>query len=317
MTFDEFFVKKKIDLSALGKAEPALLSEFKAHFEQMGEKSFDHTKKYWFNKLRLQYHLAPEPKAERVIIENPLAEQTITATLAETTSPPPNVGFKPRFKPGMTKPAEPAGEAAASAPVAEPEKPAENKEATTPAPSLGFKPKFKAGVTKPAEAAQEPKEGHKEEKPADAPASPPPALGFKPKFKAGVTKPAEPAASPEEQANEQKPADAPATQAPALGFKPKFKAGLTKTVVGPEPKEEAKAAPLFKAPRGKGDDLTIIKGIGPVAAKDLNEQGITTFAQIAALSDEDIARIDAAMPFSTAQIEDWREQAKALAAEKK
>jgi large subunit ribosomal protein L21 len=84
-----------------------------------------------------------------------------------------------------------------------------------------------------------------------------------------------------------------------------------------KPEEEAKAAPLFKAPRGKGDDLTVIKGIGPVAAKDLNEQGITTFAPIAALSDEDIARIDAAMPFSTAQIEDWREQAKALAAEKK
>jgi large subunit ribosomal protein L21 len=84
-----------------------------------------------------------------------------------------------------------------------------------------------------------------------------------------------------------------------------------------EHQEEAKAAPLFKAPRGKGDDLTVIKGIGPVAAKDLNEQGITTFAQIAALSDEDIAKIDAAMPFSTAQIEDWREQAKALAAEKK
>jgi len=69
-----------------------------------------------------------------------------------------------------------------------------------------------------------------------------------------------------------------------------------------EHQEEAKAAPLFKAPRGKGDDLTVIKGIGPVAAKDLNEQGITTFAQIAALSDEEIARIDAAMPFSTAQI---------------
>jgi large subunit ribosomal protein L21 len=84
-----------------------------------------------------------------------------------------------------------------------------------------------------------------------------------------------------------------------------------------KPKEEKKAAPLFKAPRGKGDDLTVIKGIGPVAAKDLNGEGITTFAQIAALSDEDVARIDAAMPFSTAQIEDWREQAKALAAEKK
>jgi large subunit ribosomal protein L21 len=84
-----------------------------------------------------------------------------------------------------------------------------------------------------------------------------------------------------------------------------------------KPKEEKKAAPLFKAPRGKGDDLTVIKGIGPVAAKDLNGEGITTFAQIAALSDEDVARIDAAMPLSTAQIEDWREQAKALAAEKK
>lgn len=79
------------------------------------------------------------------------------------------------------------------------------------------------------------------------------------------------------------------------------------------PQAEAKAAPLFKAPKGKGDDLTVIKGIGPVAAKDLNEQGITTFAQIAALSDEDIARIDAAMPFSTHQIESWREQARELA----
>jgi large subunit ribosomal protein L21 len=35
-----------------------------------------------------------------------------------------------------------------------------------------------------------------------------------------------------------------------------------------EPKEEKKAAPLFKAPRGKGDDLTVVKGIGPVAAKE-------------------------------------------------
>ncbi len=82
------------------------------------------------------------------------------------------------------------------------------------------------------------------------------------------------------------------------------------------PKSEdkaARAAPLFKAPKGKGDDLTTIKGIGPVAAKDLHEQGITTFAQMAALTDDEIATIDAAMPFSTAQIEDWREQAKELA----
>lgn len=73
------------------------------------------------------------------------------------------------------------------------------------------------------------------------------------------------------------------------------------------------AAPLFKAPKGKGDDLTVIKGIGPVAAKDLNEQGITTFAQLAALTDADAEKIDASMPFSTDQIKDWREQAKELA----
>ncbi|MDN2567730.1 50S ribosomal protein L21 [Aquibium sp. A9E412] len=76
---------------------------------------------------------------------------------------------------------------------------------------------------------------------------------------------------------------------------------------------EAAAAPLFTAPEGAGDDLTKIKGIGPVAARQLGEQGITTFAQIAGLSDADVARIDDAMPFSAEQIADWREQAKALA----
>ncbi|TGQ67714.1 MAG: 50S ribosomal protein L21 [Mesorhizobium sp.] len=84
------------------------------------------------------------------------------------------------------------------------------------------------------------------------------------------------------------------------------------------PKKEAKAAetaaaPLFKAPKGEPDDLTVIKGIGPVAAKDLGEQGIITFAQLAKLTDKDVAKIDEHMPFSADQIKDWREQAKELA----
>ena len=79
-----------------------------------------------------------------------------------------------------------------------------------------------------------------------------------------------------------------------------------------EAKQEAVAATLFSAPEGEGDNLTKIKGIGPVAAKQLNEQGITTFAQIAGLSDKDIERIDEAMPFSADQISDWRDQAKAM-----
>jgi large subunit ribosomal protein L21 len=77
--------------------------------------------------------------------------------------------------------------------------------------------------------------------------------------------------------------------------------------------DAAPAATLFTAPKGKGDDLTVIKGIGPVAAGQLNEQGITTFKQIAKLSDADIETIDANMPFSSEQISDWREQAKELA----
>jgi large subunit ribosomal protein L21 len=75
----------------------------------------------------------------------------------------------------------------------------------------------------------------------------------------------------------------------------------------------ATAAPLFAAPAGEGDDLAVIKGIGPVAAGQLKEQGITSFAQIAALTDADVEKIDANMPFSAEQIRDWREQAKELA----
>lgn len=74
----------------------------------------------------------------------------------------------------------------------------------------------------------------------------------------------------------------------------------------------APVAPLFTAPEGEPEDLTQIKGIGPVAKDQLAEQGITTFAQVAALSDEDVRRIDEAMPFSADQISDWREQAKEI-----
>ncbi|MEM1039964.1 MAG: 50S ribosomal protein L21 [Pseudomonadota bacterium] len=70
-------------------------------------------------------------------------------------------------------------------------------------------------------------------------------------------------------------------------------------------------APLFTAPAGgQQDKLTDIKGIGPVAEKQLNEQGIMTFAQIAALTAEEIVKVDEYMPFSAAQIEDWQAQAK-------
>lgn len=60
MTFEEFFLKKKIDLVELKKNESKLYEKFYSHYEQMGPKSFDHTKKFWFNKLRRKYPLKKE-----------------------------------------------------------------------------------------------------------------------------------------------------------------------------------------------------------------------------------------------------------------
>ncbi|MFD2144930.1 hypothetical protein [Mucilaginibacter antarcticus] len=107
MTFEEFFTKKRIDLTALQQGDPRLFSEFKLHFEQMGEKSFDHTKKYWFNSLRKDYHLAPGIKVEKPKMENQLAEQTIADELSQISTPAPKVGFTPRFKGATTPSAEP------------------------------------------------------------------------------------------------------------------------------------------------------------------------------------------------------------------
>ena len=96
MTFEEFFHKKKIDLVQLQEAEAALFFEFKSHFEVMGAKSFDHSKKFWFNKLRRLYHIVEEPKAEKNKIEiNQIASQ---AELLSSPVPESKTGFTPRFK---------------------------------------------------------------------------------------------------------------------------------------------------------------------------------------------------------------------------
>lgn len=106
------------------------------------------------------------------------------------------------------------------------------------------------------------------------------------------------------------------------GAKPSKKAAAkaeAKAEAKPAKKAEAEvsetgaAQPLFTAPKGKADKLEDIKGIGPVAAKQLAEQGITTFKQLANLTDADIAKIDEHMPFSADQITDWKAQAAELA----
>jgi predicted flap endonuclease-1-like 5' DNA nuclease len=71
---------------------------------------------------------------------------------------------------------------------------------------------------------------------------------------------------------------------------------------------------LFAAPRGEGDDIQRMAGVGVVTAKRLNQLGIWTFRQIAAWSPDNERWVDAylASPGRIAR-EHWREQAAALA----
>lgn len=92
----------------------------------------------------------------------------------------------------------------------------------------------------------------------------------------------------------------------------------TKTVEAPkakaEPKakEEAKAAPKAKKEK-KGDDLKKISGVGPAFEKRLNAQGLFTYADIAALTIEDIRKIeDSDNITSDEEWNAWIEQAKEL-----
>ena len=61
------------------------------------------------------------------------------------------------------------------------------------------------------------------------------------------------------------------------------------------------------------DDLKLISGIGLALEKKLRKQGLSSYRQLAALGDQDITRIEAAIK-ATGRIrrEDWIGQAKTL-----
>jgi predicted flap endonuclease-1-like 5' DNA nuclease len=67
---------------------------------------------------------------------------------------------------------------------------------------------------------------------------------------------------------------------------------------------------------GPPDDLRQMKGVGPKLAVMLNELGITRFAQIAALSADEMAALDARLGAFQGRPERdrWQEQARLLAA---
>lgn len=87
------------------------------------------------------------------------------------------------------------------------------------------------------------------------------------------------------------------------------------------PKAEAKkAAPKKAAPKAKAaagaDDLTRISGVGPVIVKKLHDLGVTTFAEIAAWTPEDITAMDDKLNFKgRIDRDEWLKQAAEFAKE--
>ena len=77
--------------------------------------------------------------------------------------------------------------------------------------------------------------------------------------------------------------------------------------------EEKKAAPKKAAKAEGGDDLKELSGVGPALEKKLQEAGVTTFAQIAAWTADDIAEMDEKLSFKgRIEREGWVAQAKEL-----
>ena len=82
----------------------------------------------------------------------------------------------------------------------------------------------------------------------------------------------------------------------------------------------SKAAPAAKAEKAAapaaagGDDLKKLSGVGPALEKKLHDAGVTTFAQIAAWTEADVAAMDEKLSFKgRIEREGWIEQAKELA----
>lgn len=107
-----------------------------------------------------------------------------------------------------------------------------------------------------------------------------------------------PAAAPSAPAK--KPAKAKAEKAPA-------------PAKAPAAKKAAKPAKAEAAPAA-ADDLKKLSGVGPALEKKLNAAGITSYAQIAAWTDADVAAIDEQLSFKgKIEREGWIDQAKELA----
>lgn len=100
-----------------------------------------------------------------------------------------------------------------------------------------------------------------------------------------------------------------ASGAESTGVKAAVGSGSVAPVVEAKPAKKASA----KAAAG-GDDLKRLSGVGPALEKKLHEAGVTTFAQVAAWTEADVAAMDEKLSFKgRIEREGWIEQAKELA----
>ena len=181
MNFEEFLIKKKIDPVQLKNTEQALFFEFNSHFNEMGEKSFDHSKKFWFNKLRRANPQKEEPKPESITIASPINKTNLPENNSqskenqikkeevggEITNPKP--AFKPRFKANII--------AASQEQLTESVSSIKAEEIEPEKPKPAYKPRFKAAIP----VAEEPKVENNNEDIPEQIIQPKPA--YKPRFK--------------------------------------------------------------------------------------------------------------------------------------
>jgi len=72
---------------------------------------------------------------------------------------------------------------------------------------------------------------------------------------------------------------------------------------------------LLTAPRGAPDDLAKLQGVGPQIVKKLNEAGVFHYWQVAAMTPEDVAKLDAELKFNgRIERDGWVSQARSLLA---
>ncbi len=232
---------------------------------------------------------ASDTPAEAVIAPVAAAAAVMPLVSANETvekSPPAPVAPAVQPEPEMPARAKPAARKVASKPVAS--RTVKSREPTKVAPA-------KPAVAKPAP------------KPAKAT---PPAVAKAP-AKPAAAKPAPKAeARPAPKAATVKPASKPVAARPVAKPAPKAVAPAKSAAPKPAPK------PALKPAKPVADDLLLIKGIGPINKRKLNEHGVHRFEQIAAWKRDDVAAAEAYLEFDgRIAREDWIGQARVLAAQ--